>query len=164
MASALPELRPPSRFRTRRCTPAADEDTGASRRRATGRVRLAPLVIAALGLARLWLLDRLRIVVLAVLGALLLSVIPVPPARWLRSHGWPSLAATWAAFGGFVATPALAGLLIAPAASSSGRLAGGCASHTSGPRTHLGQTGAGARPMAGTDPTGRPCRAEDPVP
>jgi predicted PurR-regulated permease PerM len=52
--------------------------------------------------AGMWLavvvLGRLSVVVVPVIGGLFLSAILVPPARWLRSRGWPALAATWAVF------------------------------------------------------------------
>jgi predicted PurR-regulated permease PerM len=47
--------------------------------------------------------TKLELVIVPVIGALFVSTILVPPARWLRHHGWPPLAATWAVFlGGFV--------------------------------------------------------------
>jgi putative heme transporter len=55
------------------------------------------VVVAALFLAVL-VLGRLDVVVVPVIGALWISAVLVPPARWLHRHGWPSLAATWAVF------------------------------------------------------------------
>ncbi|HEX4778059.1 MAG TPA: AI-2E family transporter [Acidimicrobiia bacterium] len=43
-------------------------------------------------------LARLRVVVMPLVIALFLSTVLVPPAQWLRRHGWPPLAATWAVF------------------------------------------------------------------
>jgi predicted PurR-regulated permease PerM len=56
------------------------------------------LVLAAgVGLAVV-VLTHLSIVVIPVIGGLFLSAILVPPARWLRAHRWPALAATWTVF------------------------------------------------------------------
>jgi predicted PurR-regulated permease PerM len=43
-------------------------------------------------------LVHLTVVVVPVIGGLYLAVALVPPARWLRNHGWPPLLATWAVF------------------------------------------------------------------
>jgi predicted PurR-regulated permease PerM len=56
------------------------------------------LVVAAAVFVVVGALGYLSIVVIPVIGGLFLSAILVPPARWLRTHGWPSLAATWAVF------------------------------------------------------------------
>jgi putative heme transporter len=56
------------------------------------------LVVAAAAFLVVSVLSRLAVVVLPVIGALFMSVILVPPARWLRRHGWPPLLATWAVF------------------------------------------------------------------
>jgi putative heme transporter len=75
------------------------------------------VVAGALAVAGL-LFQRLHVIVLPVVGALFLSTILVPPAQFLRRHGWPPLAATWAVFiaglvivGGVVAAlvPVIAG-------------------------------------------------------
>ncbi len=51
------------------------------------------VVAAAVGVVG-YLLVYLRLVVLPVIVALFLSTLLVPPAGWLRAHGWPPLAAT----------------------------------------------------------------------
>jgi len=56
------------------------------------------LVVGAALLAGVIALSRLSVVVVPVIGALFVSAILVPPARWLRRHGLPPLLATWAAF------------------------------------------------------------------
>ncbi|HKN38562.1 MAG TPA: AI-2E family transporter [Acidimicrobiia bacterium] len=56
------------------------------------------LVVAAAFFVFMVALSRLTVVVVPVIGALFVSAILVPPARWLRRHGWPPLLATWAAF------------------------------------------------------------------
>jgi predicted PurR-regulated permease PerM len=43
-----------------------------------------------------FVLVQLRLVVIPVIVALLVSTLLVPPAAWLRSKGWPALLATWA--------------------------------------------------------------------
>jgi putative heme transporter len=56
------------------------------------------LVVAAAGFVFVLMLSRLTVIVVPVIGALFVSAILVPPARWLRRHGWPALLATWATF------------------------------------------------------------------
>ena len=56
------------------------------------------LVIFAAGLVLVVALSRLSVVVVPVIGALFVSAILVPPARWLRRHNWPPLLATVATF------------------------------------------------------------------
>ena len=56
------------------------------------------LVVAAAFFVFMVALSRLTVVVVPVIGALFVSAILVPPARWLRRHGWPPLLATWEAF------------------------------------------------------------------
>jgi predicted PurR-regulated permease PerM len=55
--------------------------------------RLLLVAIVAYLAARL--LARLRLVVVPLLAALLLTSLLGPPVEWLRRRGWPSLAATW---------------------------------------------------------------------
>jgi putative heme transporter len=55
--------------------------------------RLLLVAIVAYLAARL--LARLRLVVVPMLAALLLTSLLGPPVEWLRRRGWPSLAATW---------------------------------------------------------------------
>ncbi len=52
------------------------------------------LVVAAVAVAGFVLL-RLRLVVVPVLGAILLSTLLVPPVQWLQDRGVPRLVATW---------------------------------------------------------------------
>ncbi len=63
----------------------------------------------------LWVLARLRIVVVPVLAALLIATFLVPPVELLRRHGWPSAIATGVVM--LLSVLALAGAiaLIAPA-------------------------------------------------
>src|SRR5882672_3161153 len=56
------------------------------------------LVVAAAVLCIVLALSRLTVVVIPLIGGLFVSAILVPPARWLRRHGWPPLLATWGAF------------------------------------------------------------------
>ena len=56
------------------------------------------LVVAAAFFFVVVALSRLTVVIVPLIGALFVSAILVPPARWLRRHGWPPLLATWAAF------------------------------------------------------------------
>ena len=55
-------------------------------------VNLVQIAVAVLG--GLWLLGELRVVVVPVLASLLLATLLVPPADFLRRHGWPSALAT----------------------------------------------------------------------
>jgi predicted PurR-regulated permease PerM len=66
------------------------------------------LVVAAALLVVVLALARLTVVVIPLIGGLFVSAILVPPARWLRRHGWPALLATWAAF--LVAAAIVAGI------------------------------------------------------
>lgn len=79
------------------------------------RVAVNLVLIAVAVIGGLWLLGELRVVVVPVLASLLVATLLIPPADFLRRHGWPSALATGvvmvlaAAFlGGIVA-------LIAPA-------------------------------------------------
>jgi len=56
------------------------------------------LVVAAAGFVLVLALSRLNVVMIPVIGALFVSAILVPPARWLRRHSWPPLLATLATF------------------------------------------------------------------
>lgn len=56
------------------------------------------LVVGAAGFGVVFVLDRLAVVVLPVLGALFLTLVLVPPVRWLKRRGWPPAVATWAVF------------------------------------------------------------------
>lgn len=60
------------------------------------------LVVGAAGYFILILLTRIRVAVLPVIGAVFLSTFLVPVARFFRRRGLPNLAATWAAFLGFL--------------------------------------------------------------
>lgn len=55
-------------------------------------VVLAGLVVLALAFA------KLRIIIVPVIGALFLTTVLSPPARWLRRRGLPPLLATWIVF------------------------------------------------------------------
>src|SRR5438309_3926582 len=56
------------------------------------------LVVAAAFLVAVLALSRVTVVVIPVIGAMFVSAILVPPARWLRRHGWPALLATLTTF------------------------------------------------------------------
>jgi putative heme transporter len=56
------------------------------------------LVVFAAGFIVVVALSRLSVVIVPLIGALFVSAILVPPARWLRSHRWPPLLATLATF------------------------------------------------------------------
>jgi len=72
------------------------------------------LVVLAASFAVVLALSRLSVVVIPIIGALFLSAILVPPARWLRRHGWPALIATWATFLTAAAVAAGVGALLVP--------------------------------------------------
>lgn len=55
-------------------------------------------VVAAAG-ALLWLLVRLRVIVIPILLALFVATLLTPPVNRLRSRNWPRLAAAWTVFG-----------------------------------------------------------------
>ena len=66
------------------------------------------LVVAAAIAVVALALSRLVVVLIPVIIAMMFSTVLVPPAQWLRRHGWPSLAATWAVFlGAFALVGAL---------------------------------------------------------
>src|SRR4051794_16777760 len=72
------------------------------------------LVIAlAVGLLA-WVLWQLRLALLPVFVAALLCTATTPLVVRLERRGWPTLAATWAVFGGFLLVLVAAGLLIVP--------------------------------------------------
>jgi predicted PurR-regulated permease PerM len=72
------------------------------------------LVVAAAVVCLVLALSRLTVVVIPLIGGLFVSAILVPPARWLRRHGWPPLVATWAAFLVAAAIAAGIGALLVP--------------------------------------------------
>lgn len=72
------------------------------------------LLVGAAGLAVLWVLDRLQIVVFTLYFALLIAAAVVPVVARLERRGWPTLAATWVGFGGLLATVAGVVALISP--------------------------------------------------
>jgi predicted PurR-regulated permease PerM len=73
------------------------------------------LVLAAAVLATVYLLAKLRLVVLPVFVALLLASILSPPARLLERRGVPTLAASWLTFGGLLLLLGTIVTLIVPA-------------------------------------------------
>ena len=70
------------------------------------------LVIGAAILATALVLSRLRIVLLPLLVALMITTVLVPPARWLRRRRFPPLVAAWTVVLGFIAVVVLIGTLI----------------------------------------------------
>lgn len=72
--------------------------------------RLLLLLVALL--ATLWLLSRLLVVSLPVIGALIVATLAVPPADWLRRRGWKDApAAGVVVIGGLVAIIGLLAVL-----------------------------------------------------
>lgn len=71
--------------------------------------------IGIIAYVALMVLGKVRLVVLALVVALFLTVVLSAPAHWLRRHGWRPLLATWAVMLGFFAVLIGAGVLIAPA-------------------------------------------------
>lgn len=66
------------------------------------------LIMAAALVVVGYVFTKLRLILLPVVVALFISTILVPPARWLRGHGFPPLLATWTVFlGSFVVIGAL---------------------------------------------------------
>jgi len=66
------------------------------------------LIIAAALVVIGYVFTRLRLIILPVVVALFVSTVLVPPAGWLRRHGFPPLLATWIVFlGSFVIIAAL---------------------------------------------------------
>lgn len=72
------------------------------------------LVVLVMGWVTVWLLVKLRLVVLPVIVALFLTALLAGPAQWLKNKGWPAVVATWAVM--LAAIGLLVGLvfLIAP--------------------------------------------------
>jgi predicted PurR-regulated permease PerM len=66
------------------------------------------LVVFAAGFVLVVALSRLSVIIVPVIGALFVSAILVPPARWLRRHRWPPLLATLGTF--LAAAAVVAGL------------------------------------------------------
>lgn len=96
------------------------------------------LVVAAGVVVLGAVLARLAVVVVPLIGGLFLAVVMVPPARWLRTHGWPPLAATWAVFlFGVAVIVALGFWLIPLAAHQFGPLRDSLADSISGIRNWL---------------------------
>ena len=76
------------------------------------------LLVVAAGLVVLALaFGKLHEILVPVIGALFLTSVLSPPARWLRHHGWPALAATWAVFLAALALVAAIGIGLAPSVS-----------------------------------------------
>ena len=64
--------------------------TARSRLRRVGELCLWSLAIGAAVVALLYVAARLRLVILPVLLAIILSTFLTPPVRWLEAHGWRS--------------------------------------------------------------------------
>ena len=79
------------------------------------RVALNLVLIALAVIGGLWLLGELRVVVVPVLASLLLATLLVPPADFLRRHGWPSAPAAGLVMVGFAGIVGGIAALIAPA-------------------------------------------------
>jgi predicted PurR-regulated permease PerM len=83
--------------------------------RAASDVAWRALVVVAAVIALGFAVGRLRLVVLPVVVALLLTAILAPVADWLRNRGMPSLLAAWVAVLGFLGLVVMAGFVIVPA-------------------------------------------------
>lgn len=70
------------------------------------------IVLGAAAVGGLWLVWRLRFVLIPIFVALLITVVLEPIARRLRRLGLPPLVATWLSFTAFLGSLALLGLLI----------------------------------------------------
>ncbi|MFN2488576.1 MAG: AI-2E family transporter [Actinomycetota bacterium] len=82
------------------------------------------LVIVAAGWLIVMALVTLRIVVLPLIIALLISTLLGPPAAWLRAHAWPRLLAAWTVlFGSLLVLAALVTVLAPQVSSELGDLA-----------------------------------------
>jgi predicted PurR-regulated permease PerM len=79
------------------------------------RVAVNLFLIAVAVIGGLWVLGELRLVVVPVLASLLLATLLVPPAEFLRRHGWPSALATGVVMVGAAALLGGIVALIAPA-------------------------------------------------
>jgi predicted PurR-regulated permease PerM len=75
-------------------------------------VNLFLIAVAVIG--GLWLLGELRVVIVPVLASLLVATLLMPPADFLRRHGWPSALATGAVMAGAAAIVGGVITLIAP--------------------------------------------------
>ena len=76
------------------------------------------IVIGIVAWAVLHVLGLLRVIVFAVVAAVLLTVVLAAPARWLREHRVRPLAAAWLVVLGFLGLLALAGWVIVPPVAS----------------------------------------------
>jgi putative heme transporter len=68
------------------------------------------LLVALAVYAFVLVFGRLRVIIVPLIVALFLATVLVPPARYLRSRGWPPLAATWTVF--LLGLLAVAGVLL----------------------------------------------------
>ena len=59
------------------------------------RYSLRFLIVTAAIVVLVYVLIRLRLVVLPVIVALFVTSVLAPPAAWLRKRGWPNILATW---------------------------------------------------------------------
>ena len=85
--------------------------------------RLLLLAVAAYLLVQL--LARLRFVVLPVIGALLVVTLLLPPAQWLKRHGWPAAAAAFTVLlGGLLTVAAVLYFIASRIAGQFGSLVG----------------------------------------
>ncbi|HEX2235062.1 MAG TPA: AI-2E family transporter [Actinomycetota bacterium] len=90
---------------------------------AAGGVAWRVVAIAAAGWLVLWLLIKLRVVVLPAIVALLITTILQPLASWLRARGWPRLLAAWAVLlAALVVVGGVFGLLAPQVASELGEV------------------------------------------
>lgn len=72
------------------------------------------LVIAAVGVVVAWLLGKLKLLWVPGVAALFLTTLLEPPVRWLRTHGFPALIASWLVFLAFLGVFAGLGYLLLP--------------------------------------------------
>ena len=76
------------------------------------------LVVLAMGWVALWLLVKLRLVVIPVIAALFLTALLGPLAQWLKGKGWPPLLAAWTVMLATIGVLAGIVFLIAPSVGS----------------------------------------------
>lgn len=92
---------PPQRSDSDRSPDPWSDDLGRAGARAGQLLLLAAVIVGAV-----WLLLRVRVVVVAVLVALILAAAVSPLVRWLTGRGWPRL---WATLASFLAIVVVAG-------------------------------------------------------
>jgi predicted PurR-regulated permease PerM len=88
--------------------------------RRTGEIALWSLIMGLAVVGLLWVMAKLRLVVLPVLLALVLTTFLAPPVHWLRERRWPAAAAAFTVLA--VALTVLGGLFIGVLLPTAGQL------------------------------------------